>query len=110
MCSTEHASRYGVAVAQDAASRSKFVARLRAAPARALDVRIGLTADGQRVLQATWADEHDSALWRDLLRAFALRTLARERWLVSGRRRAIGGEGEKSADAGDADASSCMVV
>ena len=118
-----HSDRFGVVVAQDGSSKSKFTARLRAAPARVLQVCIGLNEDGQRVLQATWNDERDGQLWRDLLRSFALHQLAHHRWLVSGKRRAIDGtndaantdESSPTANGSDAsnaepEASSCVIV
>jgi WD40 repeat protein len=84
-----HVDASGIAVTMDAANKSKFTARMRAAPARALDVCIGINDDGQRVMQAHWNDDRDAVLWRDMLRAFALLFLARNKLLVSRTRRVV---------------------
>jgi hypothetical protein len=104
-----HVDASGVAVTMDAANKSKFTARMRAAPARALDVCIGINDDGQRVMQAHWNDDRDAVLWRDMLRAFALLYLARNKLLVSRTRRVVDfAAADKSADAAAA-TTSCTI-
>jgi len=104
-----HADALGVAVTMDAQNKSKFAARLRAAPARALDVQIGINDDGKRVLQAQWNDERDSVLWRDLLRSFALLFLARNKLLLDKSRRFINTEASVAAADAAATQTICSV-
>mmetsp|Transcript_564 Transcript_564/g.781 ORF Transcript_564/g.781 Transcript_564/m.781 type:complete len:717 (-) Transcript_564:50-2200(-) len=66
--------------------KASFVARLRAQPSRALTFTVGLDAAGRRALQATYDDERDASLWKDVLASFALRVLAHNGWLSFGHR------------------------
>lgn len=104
-----HADGVGVTVTMDAQNKSKFVARLRAAPGRALDVQIGINDDGKRVLQAHWNDDRDGVLWRDLLRSFSLLYLARNKLLVDKSRRFLNTEAAEISAASAASTTICSI-
>ncbi len=73
--------RLGFAVYQ-AGAKGAFIARMKLVPTCELRLCVGLDVVGRRVLQATFDDERDAAMFREMLNSFALFVLARRDWYV----------------------------
>jgi hypothetical protein len=68
-----------------------------------------LDAAGRRALQATFEDERDATLWKDVLASFALRVLAVNGWLAFNHRKLGGDDATPAANAAAADSGYCSI-